>query len=91
MSKETVGNQEREKKTSSASKLCTILTLTYALQLNDLRAHLQISQWNEILKIDPPELDPVKYGFQPDLANKIMLSCRIPQKMLIQLQIFSSY
>ena len=36
---------------------------------------------DEILKIDPPELDPVKYGFQPDLANKIMLSCRIPQKV----------
>ena len=54
------------KATSSASKLCTLPPTTEAFQLNALRAHLQVAQWNATMDIGPPELDPVEYGFEPN-------------------------
>ena len=63
---------------NSAPKLCTLPPTTEAFELNALRALLQVSQWNATMEICPPELNPVDYGYGPDLANKILLPRPIP-------------
>ena len=77
MSTENMG-VKTGKAISSAPKLCSLPPTTEAFQLNALRAHLQVSQWNATMEIGPPELDPVEYGFEPNHANKILLPRPIP-------------
>ena len=50
----------------SAPRLQTLPPTDEALNLNILRAHIQIAVWRNSLKPDPPALDPQDYGWYLD-------------------------
>ena len=61
------------KSKSHAIKLFSLPPTTEAFLMNVLRAHLQLSHWYAALDINPPDLDPLDHGFEPDHVNKVLI------------------
>ena len=61
-----------------AQKLCTLPPTTEVFHVNISRAHLQLSHWNAALETNPPDHDPINFGFEADDTNKVMLARPLP-------------
>ena len=69
------------KTASSAPKLCTLPPITEAFQLNVLKAHLQLLHWYAALYTDPPDFNPIKFGFEADKTNKVLYPRPLPDEL----------
>ena len=69
------------KTASSAPKLCSLPPTTEAFRLNVLRAHLQLSHWYAALETNPPDLDPINFGFEADERNKVLNPLPLPSEV----------
>ena len=57
----------------STPKLCSLPPTTEAFEQNGLRAHLQVAYWLTSLSGELPALDPLQFGYESDIVNKILL------------------
>ena len=63
---------------ASALKLCSLPPTTQGHVQNTLRAHIQVCEWYSTMEVDPPNLDPIEYGFEPDHINKTLVPSPLP-------------
>ena len=64
---------------TSAPKLYTLPPTTEGHLENSLRAHHQLSNWYAAMEIDPPNMNPVKYGYEADHINKLLIPRPLPE------------
>lgn len=66
---------------SCGPKLCSLPPTSESFTENVKRAHLQASVWKHATETDPPEMDPVNYGWKKNEATKslvpVMLSANV--------------
>ena len=63
---------------SAMPKLKSLPPTTEAFQENVKRAHLQACIWRSALDPDPPAMDRTNYGWENDLASRILLPISTP-------------
>ena len=55
-----------------APKLEKLPPTTEAAFENFMRMHIQLCDWYSAMDLDPPDMDPVEFGFDADHVNKVL-------------------
>ena len=66
---------------SCASKLCSLPSALESFAENVKRAHLQACVWTKATELDPPELNPVHYGWEKDEATNSLNPVMLPKNI----------
>ena len=64
---------------SCAPKLCSLPPTSESFTENVKMAHLQACVWKQATDLDPPELNPVDYGWEKDKATKSLNPIMLPK------------
>ena len=63
------------------SKACSLPPTSESLAENVKRAHLQACVWTQATELDPPELNPVDYGWEKNEATKALNPVMLPMNI----------
>ena len=67
------------KASSLSPKVCSLPPTSESFAENVKRAHLQACVWRQATESDPPEMDPVNYGWEKNEAARSLTPVMLPK------------